>query len=291
MESRHLPDINSGSFLSAEPTWSIKLGLQSLRKTEVNYRQPLICKLLGGMLLAIHPWWGKSSPLPAVICQRSHGEPTVGTFKMTSSAARARSASCVAKDCLDWTDFSRSTFQNKVIEWILNIEYDSIWFHASPLQYIIIYPVQKMGWRWLTCRGRWSAEVSSLTPRAMEKPCHFGGCPLWCQRSCLSWCKELQRLGLTVDIAWDCCSQWNKNGFDGFGFGFRQVSETKQNLLVLCLAGGFHLVAIDHFSVLSPLLHQLGLIPGLTPSWVKTKWFSWELREYTRIIWELLTGN
>jgi hypothetical protein len=31
--------------------------------------------------------------------------------------------------------------------------------------------------------------------------------------------------------------------------------------------------------VLSPLLHQLGLIPGLTPSWVKTKWFSWELRE------------
>ena len=175
-------------------------------------------------------------------------------------------------------------FNGKIYKWSIfhsyvslpkGIEYDSMPVHCN----ISCAPMCSMGWRWLTCRGRWSAEVSSLTPRAMEKPCHFGGCPLWCQRSCLSWCKELQRLGLMVDIAWDCCSQWNKNGFDGFGFGFHQVSEMKQNLLVLCLAGGFHLVAIDHFSVLSPLLHQLGLIPGLTPSWVKTKRFSWELRE------------
>jgi len=84
----------------------------------VNYRQPLICKLLGGQVGGHPSLVGK---IISVACRYHQPvwvgtvgttnlstltpcEPTVGTFKMTSSAARARSASCVAKD-FSWTFF------------------------------------------------------------------------------------------------------------------------------------------------------------------------------------------
>ena len=68
------------------------------------------------------------------ICQRSHGEPMVGTFKMTSSAARVRSASCLAKDWLDKldsTDLKTPLSRSGIAE-----------FQMIPCQSTAIYPLQ-----------------------------------------------------------------------------------------------------------------------------------------------------